>query len=518
MDKLNDTEKNRGFVTLEILIAMMIILLALGATMLVASGNDSILVDSQTNAEALTITQKTLENEQALARKDFKLVNSTTTTEITENTAYTKKVEVVTQPDFFTKRVTATISWPGTYGRSPKVTLTGLVTNFENAVGGSTCDSNLSGNWTTPQIKNTIDLAQIVGDPSGTYPITGLDAYLGKLYVIVNNTSVNTKPTFFVLNITNPTSPTYIGGIDNAGSVSTGLNSVLIATSSTDNYAYVANAYDANFNTCKAAPYNAPTPPNCAQLQILDITNSSSPIVKVNFEIPTSTPPYVLGNITPGSGQAVGKSIFYRNGYIYLGLSKTFSGPEFNIIDVHNPLTPHWVGSWPAAGISSGYAINAISVRGDYAYLATPNPQELIILDISNPSDPIQVGTYDAAGGSGNGKSISVIGDNVYLGRTLGGKEFYILNSPAFTPTLLGNQDINSSVNGLIVRDYLAFLLTNSQLQILNVGNPANISGYATPITLPNSSTGSAIDCEGNYIFVGSNDPSNKGFISVIAP
>jgi len=91
-------------------------------------------------------------------------------------------------------------------------------------------------------------------------------------------------------------------------------------------------------------------------------------------------------------------------------------------------------------------------------------------------------------------------------------------------------KEISSSANGLIVRDYLAFLLTTKQsekpgeFQIIRIDLPENISSYANAITLPDSGeenalktgSGAAMDCEGNYLYVASIDGAGKSYISII--
>jgi hypothetical protein len=81
-----------------------------------------------------------------------------------------------------------------------------------------------------------------------------------------------------------------------------------------------------------------------------------------------------------------------------------------------------------------------------------------------------------------------------------------------------GTQEISDSINALLVRDYLAYLLTNHQLQILRVDNPLAISTFAPAQTLVNASTGTSLDCEGDIIYAGSADSSNNGYITIIQP
>jgi prepilin-type N-terminal cleavage/methylation domain-containing protein len=497
------SRSKKGFSTVEMLIAMAILVIMLSAIILVSFGSQSLGIDSQTNSEAINIAQEYLEREQALARKDFKSVVSV---ETTTQDIYKIKIDVQTQPDFFTKKVTATVSWPDQYSRGLNIQLSALVTNFENAVGGDTCNSVLTGNWQSPQTKNIItDFAQLVGDPGGIYPVTDVDAYQGKLYATVNNTAANTKETFFVFDISNPANPSLIIKMDNASNpaVSAGLNAV-----ATDgHYAYVANGYGAPYTTC-TNPNGTNT--SCGQLQIIELSDSPPQAeVKYTLQMP---------NVDGTGGQAIGNSIFYKDGYIYLGLAASASGPEFHIIDVHSPSNPFEVGYWPQTG-NLGSAINAIYVRGKYVYLATADSKDLIVLNITNPTAPTEVGNYNVSGG-GNGKSLYTVGDNLYLGRTnpSTNPEFYILNTinPA-SITLSSSQAITSSVRAIVVRDYLAFLITtNNQFQIWKVDNPT-ITSYATPLALPVSSSGTSLDCEGNYLYAGSVDSSNRGYLSVIS-
>ena len=484
-----------GFSTLEVLIAMGILILCISAVILVSFGNQSILTDAEINSEALHKAEEYLQEAQALARQDFKLVLPRENSEITGPITFTKTLSVETLPDLLTKEIQSTVTWTGEHGREQKVELTALVTNFENAIGGDTCDSVLPAGWTAPLIKNAVtDFAALVGDPAGIYPVTGIDASHGKLYVTVNNTAANTKETFFIFSIADPANPTLVNKIDNASAISAGLNAAHVA----GKYAYVANGYGAPFTTCTEGS-------NCAQLQVIDISVAPPQVIK-NYKVP---------GVTGTANQAIGKSIFYKDGYVYLGLAKTASGPEFHILDVHDPANPSWVGAY-----SVGHDVNDIQVKGKYAYLATPDTEELTTLDVGDPAHPVHAGGFDGPGGS-NGKSLTLVGDMLYVGRTFGGDEFYVLDNknPASTLLALGSKDLGAteSANGLLVRDFLAFLLTNTQLQILNISNPASIGSYAPPVSLPNGGAGTALACEGNYLFAEAVS-AGLGSLSVIAP
>lgn len=499
-----------GFSTLEILVAMFILVLAFSAAILVSFSNQTMIAASQTNAEALNIAQELVEKAQADSRQDFNLVNPQNAT--TTIDGFTEKLDV-TQTDYFIKLVTARVGFPEDSGRYSTTTLTTVVTNFNNAVGGDTCSSILLPNaeaWKDPQLIKSVsnsDFADLTGFSSDNFSISDIDAYKGKLYVTINNSSATTStvPTFFVFDINAPDAIAKIPGdfVDNDSNKKSGLNAVAVAENPADGKKY---AYVANHSVAK-------------QLQVIDVS-SNPPVVKVSLAV---------------SGQAVGNSIAYKNGYVYLGLKSSTSGPEFNIIDVHNPLLPSEVGHWPASG-SLNHDINAIYIKNQYAFVATTASKKLIVLDISNASGPEEVGSFSDGGGN-HGKSIFLVGDTLFLGRTLGGTELSILDegNPATTtpPVLGGEATINASVDGIIVRGkiepqyiwsspVLAFLLTPSDFKILDVSDVTNIAPWGTK-PLETGTFGSSIfepvlDCEGNNFFVGSNDSSNNGYLSLIAP
>ena len=83
-----------GFSTLEMLIAMAILVLALSSVVITGASSQSLIVDSQISSEALGKAQRSLEYMQALARKDFKLVNPTSTAFTIGPTAYISSTTV----------------------------------------------------------------------------------------------------------------------------------------------------------------------------------------------------------------------------------------------------------------------------------------------------------------------------------------------------------------------------------------------------------------------------------------
>ena len=486
----------RGFLTLEILLAMAIFVLFFSAIVLLLSGAQSFASDSQINSEALNIAEQSLEQARILALKDFRLLNSTTTSA----GFYAINLSVKQQPDFLTKLAVASVSWNVGNGRNLAISLSKLIADYNGTAGNDTCDSNLTGDWTQSLIKKVIDFSDFAENASSTYAISDIDAYKNKLYVAIGGTANKTDSTFYIFDINNPFLPSLLNKIDNNPAAMAGINGIAI----NGDYAYVASA-------------------GSKQFQIIDVAALPPKII---------SPP----KITDGGS---GESIFYKNGYVYLGLASANDVPEFHIFDVKNASSAVEVGHWPSGG-GLKHGINDIYVRGNYAYLAHPTdadgsggcPQEqLTVLDISNPGNPQRVsGFYYNGSSGGNGKSLHLVGDKLYFGRTASNisgtadsiPEFYILDNSipqSINNAALGSLPLSTavSVNGVLARDYLAFLLGRTSLQIFKIDNPENISSWGN-IAL-NASAGESFepsfDCEGNNFVVGSNN-NQKGYLSVI--
>lgn len=507
---------NVGFVTLEIIIALAIIVITISTITLVTFGNQSILTDSVTGSQALTLSKQMLQLSEANVQKDFKLVQPfSTTTDI-----YSANLDV-SSPDFFTKKLTSTITWAQGTLRPQHITLQKIITDYDTDT-DDTCDSTPSVTWAHIYTKNTqTDFATLISDPTHNYSISDVNAYKNKLYITTDTTSTKTDSTFFIFDITDYSHPTLLSHLDNTPTTVAGLNAVTIASSTLGSYAYVLNATQSNFATCSQGK-------NCAQLHIIDITSASNPILITNYKIPATTTPFVTGS----NNKAVGQSIFYSNGYLYIGLSKTTTGPEFNIIDVHDPQHPQWVG-----GYAVGYTINKIFVKNNFAYLAhttdnTGTPQEqLSIIDVSTPTNPHRVsGFYDTAGLFNSGRTVTVIGDAIYLGRlasrTLPGStdsipEFYILNGTS--PTAVSLQPIGTtslatpeSLHQIIIRNTLSFFLTTSQFQVWDITTPTHIFFTASSTVPSGGATTGTMDCEKDIFYVGTNNANGKGFLTIL--
>ena len=499
----------KGFSTLELMVALMIMSATLTAVALVTLAVPSALLEGRTEAFAIHQATMLLNENFAMGLTSFSSVKSIATS--TFNSVDTSLI-VTLSPDGLTKQLTSTASWTDALKRKRYISLSALLTDFASA-SATTCSNILSGDWQHPSVTSY---------PFTTHPIqvsaTDSVATSSLLVAAVTNSLAATDPTLFLFDISSTTHPTYLSSIDNASSTKMGLSAIAVH----DHFIYAANSNLADFNSCTAGTA-------CSQLQIIDATNSLTPAIIKNIKLAATTSPYVTGI----RGQGSGKSIFYANGFIYLGLMKISNainpGDEFNIIDVRNPNAPQWLG-----GYAVGRTVNQIRVKGNYAYLATDDSsQELAILDIHDPTHPTLVVNYDAPGPSGFavGESLAVNNSTpnsfTILGRSYGrlvDPELLFINTNSLTaPVVVSSTSVSTtsdltSADGIILRGFLAFILTNTSLKILNLADVTNPTPFINPISLPNSSnvtsSPSALSCRDNALYVASGDGTN-GYLSV---
>lgn len=294
---------------------------------------------------------------------------------------------------------------------------------------------------------------------------------------ITADSAVQSSPDFFIIDTTIPTSTNILSSI-NTGP---GLSSVVTAGP----YAYVANLS------------------SLSQMQVIDISNRENPRVISEIKLPLP-----LASTTP----TIGKTIFYRNGFVYLGTAK-WDGPELNIIDVFNPYNPSIVGSF-----ETNTLINDIYVVGDRAYLASSDENQLRVLDISNKATPQLIEIFSPSGSQvQEGKVIDYFENQLSLGRTVGG--FNITNNHeifTFSSTSplaqLNSKDIPGGVYGILNRGSLLFLLTHlsgSEFQVFD-SNLKNLIFSKSLLSIP-----VAMTCDWASLYFATGDSSGLSILKI---
>lgn len=473
-----------GVATLEILIAMVVLVLALTTVILVLFGGQSVTTDTQTSQEAIYMAQKELEIIRAQSRGTSTQFNSIMTTSATvSGDIYTKQLTVV-DISFCSKKVKSGINW-SLEQRPQVIEITTVLTNLSAGAGaGGDCDpAPPSDPWRDPDTLGSEDIS-----PAGAKG-TDVDV-LNKMVFLTAKHAASSSHDFYIINAIDSSNPTTASSLD----MGPGLNAVDAAMNvggTGKNFAFAASD------------------DSSGQLQIIDVTDLNNPTVAASASLP---------GVNPAGSFPEGRAIFYHDAKVYIATWET-AGPELHIFDVSTPTAPVWKGSREL-----NHSIRKIFVKGNYIYLATSgNQNELVILDISDPTS-IQppfpgVGNpepwrFDAAGNE-DGASIYVLGDKAYLGRKRGSSdELYVLD--VGTPsaiTSLGSKDIDldpstSEIVDIVVVADLAFLATgdsNEEFQVWNIAEPSNIIRYST-LNFPAKITGLDYEDDLVYSSVDSND------------
>jgi len=441
---------------LEILVALAILVISITAAITISLGNQSVSVSSVNTNDALYLASQNLETVRAQARGNFNSINPSTTI----NGIFTEEI-LINSIDIYTKQIVSRVSWITDPLRPQKVELVALVTdptNLINLGNDAGCSGGIEGSWVNPVAVGSIDLgAAIVG--------SSLDIANGVLY-ISGTSSSTAKNDFFIVNVSNPNTPTIISQLEVG---SKGIN----ALDAAGQYAYGANESTST------------------QLLTINVSNSATPVIASSFH---------LSGVS-GSG-AVGNSIFYYGSKIYIGTKKA-TGPEFHIIDVSNPLAPAELGSYEVNG-----DINMIKVLDNTAYLATSaDDGEIKILNVSNPANI--TGVNFNMSGTSDALSVFLFQNKLFVGRS-GDKQLVILDATIPNSlTELGATTIGATVNSIAGGNSLALIGTsdsNKEFQVWNVANPAD-THLISYLNLPNIANG-GIDCDSSSLYLGlrSND------------
>ncbi len=269
-----------------------------------------------------------------------------------------------------------------------------------------------------------------------------------------------------IFDVSNPTSPTYVGGADgvNAGNGADAMSGLYVS----GRYLYVSRA-DPDGGTCSSS-----TRDGC-EFMVFDVANPSTPVYKGGAD-----------SINAGTGSTDSfSSIFVSGRYAYVTRSAgnagtcssgTRDGCEFMIFDISDPTNPTYKGG--ADSLNAGNGTNSmfgVYVQGRYAYVtqlsgssstcssATRDGCEFMIFDISDPTSPVYKGGADGvnAGNSTNSmRGVFVSGRYAYVNRSAGnsgtcstttrdGCEFLVFDiSDPTSPAFKGGADSINAGNG----------------------------------------------------------------------
>ncbi len=170
--------------------------------------------------------------------------------------------------------------------------------------------------------------------------------------------------------------------------------------------------------------------------------------------------PVVIGSADIGAGNQ-GTDVVVNLPYVYVsGVAASASKPDLFVFDVSNPASPTLVGS---IDIGSG-GINALFLKGDYLYAASPNDsKELIVFDISAPTSTIEVASVNLPG-SANALSVIVQDTLVAIARSQSSNDeiyFYNVTDPE-SPSQVGTENVAGAVNDFATSETYLYAITSA--------------------------------------------------------
>lgn len=492
-----------GFLTLEILLAMTIMIIALSATVLTSFGGQSLAADSRANSEAFNCVQNLLERTLAQSSIDF----NSTSLAISTNGIYQEKL-IVNYSSPCEKKLIGECSWDTFGGRTQSVQSPTIAVSLKSALAyGINCAYGLpsSNAWINPVIQSSLDIgAQISGI-----------SIKKNIAFITSSDSGEAKNDFWVVDVSDASNPKFVKSID---ITLAGLNGIIL--NEKGNYAYVIN----NNNSTTTLPYN--------QLQIVDISDASNPSFSGSVDLPG-----VSGECPYSCPQ--GRSVFYYDNTIYVGLHRV-SGPDFFIYDVSNPKIPVLKGCKKLDHNVNDIFVRSQTVGGilkKVAFLAlSDNSGELQALDVSNPdsgncpnkakdASNIPVIAIGDAPEDEDGIGLYAIGGKLFLGRQRSVSHsdlviFDISNLMSGKPiSVIGEKNLGlkggeTVIKKVIVTGNLIFTGTtdeNSSFAVWDTINQGIISRLDKNGNLVKDEIG-CFDYDGKYIYAG----FNSGILRII--
>jgi hypothetical protein len=289
-----------------------------------------------------------------------------------------------------------------------------------------------------------------------------------------------------VIDISDPTSPTYAGSYDTPDSA--------LGVAISGDYAYVADRdsglrviYIAepvlppelagscdtagfSFDVAVAGDYAYVADFAVADpgLKVIDITDPTNPVLVGSWDAPDR----------PRGVAVAGDYAYVAGGY-----------PGLHIIDISDPTSPTLLGTCDM------YFAQGVAVAGDYAFVASEN-QGLTVVDVSDPTNPTIAGSYNPGP---NTQNVWIAGDYAYLANGGGGFKVIDISDPT-NPTLAGGISTPDRAYDVAVAGNYAYVADeHSGLQVIDITDPTNpaiVGAYDTP----DAATGVAISGDHAYV------------------
>lgn len=474
--------RQKGIATLEMLIAMSLIIFTISAILPLVSGSQSTSVSSQTNQEALYKAQGVLENARATSRSDFASIK---TSAISNDGFY--NWQTVVDPALITqcgKDVKGHVTW-NINSRLLEVGVTTHISDVASAIAlGGNCDDNppsIDG-WSPPSTWASYKFSDS-GQP------TSLDAFNRIVYMTGDGNPQNAG-NFYIADTNNVPQGTTDGEFiifQNGFKSDRKLNDVKVARFSNGNvYAFVARQLDLS-----PPPPPPATPPPPLQFEVINVTDIYNPV---------SVAKRSLIDVGPGGSQPHGWRLFYYDNRVYV-VTRFTAGPEFHVFDVSNPSSPTEIGSGTdLARTVESFVVAKKIISGTehyFVYMATDKDSAPLSIFEVDPNTGVLTELTAAKPvftGYQDGWTVFLVGNKLYFGRASdpSGSDLFVydVSNPlsGLPIPLLAEANVGTSVIGVSVSGPYVFLVTTQAQKEFKVwhSDPNNFTAVCTTFNFPN--------------------------------
>jgi len=326
-----------------------------------------------------------------------------------------------------------------------------------------------------------------------------------------------------IFDISDPTNPQFIAGIDASGALSgEGISQIVFGFLVKDDYLFVTK--QGNSTACSQTVGEAI---GC-ELQVYDISNIASPVYVAGVDADGSS----LGVASRAAFdmELVGNQLYVvldNSGSTCSQTAGSANGCELHVYDISNPLNPTFVAGRDSSGSSNGagnVSMFDMDIKGNYLYVGKiasgsdcsdvanlAHGCEIMIFDVSSSTNPVFVAGRDVDGAQGvevvNVRSVLVVGDTLFVGKETTTNQ--CLPVAGFgTGCKIMVFDISSSTNPIykygIDKSMSSLETTNEGVRKVIYKDGYLIAG-GTASSVPCSQVaGGAQGCEITSIFVGS--------------
>ena len=379
----------RGFSTLELLLAMALFCIILGGAAAALYGNQYWSLSLAVLSDGLSHAEKSMMHVERIARDDFYSASSTPPQSSCEenSSCYEASVHIVDISPCAKFATTESALDAESY---PTVAtfLARVIVDTQRLVAlGGDCGLISAADWE----KHAIDTREkaLSAEP------LGIDVLNGRAFVIEKNPSQIEIIHGEHVSRYSPDQSITFSAIDVARDIGSGRTLAFIAAS--------------------------PTP-----MYIMDFSETS------DSRIVAST---TLEGVAKGDAEGWRLQYYDRHVYITTRFISNPSAAEFHVLNVNDPTRPQEVGSYKLS--TSPYAILVRDqyregVKKRYAYLATTHiSKELVVLDVTNPGD-IRLAQSCNLPNNQQGTSLYLLGNTLYFGREnvpSGGEDLYVFDA-----------------------------------------------------------------------------------------